>query len=377
MPDHALLSPSSAHRWLQCTPSAVLEESFTNQSSSAAEEGTAAHALCEYKIKKAIGERCTKPVSEADTAEMQECSDAYAEFVLERYEQAKVRCRDPLLLIEQKVDFSAYVKDGFGTADCIIVSDHTLQIIDFKYGQGVLVDAYENPQMKCYALGALEMYNALYDLKEVVMTIFQPRRDNVSEYTLSVAELLTWAEEVLKPKAEQAIRGKGEFAAGGWCRFCRAKAVCRKRAEENMRLAELEFKPPSLLTDREIEDVLKTLPMLTKWAEDVFSYAAEAAIHHGKEWRGFKVVEGRSVRKYKDETAVIAQAQSHGYTDIFQTRLISMTAMQKLMGKKKFEEILGGLIIKSPGKLTLVPETDKRIKVNMLSVNNEFKQEEI
>lgn len=377
MPDHALLSPSSAHRWLQCTPSAVLEESFANQSSSAAEEGTAAHALCEYKIKKAIGERCTKPVSEVDTAEMQECSDAYAEFVLERYEQAKVRCRDPLLLIEQKVDFSAYVKDGFGTADCIIVSDNTLQIIDFKYGQGVLVDAYENPQMKCYALGALEMYNALYDIKEVVMTIFQPRRDNVSGYTLSVAELLTWAERVLKPKAEQAIRGKGEFAAGGWCRFCRAKAVCRKRAEENMRLAELEFKPPSLLTDREIEDVLKTLPMLTKWAEDVFSYAAEAAIHHGKEWRGFKVVEGRSVRKYKDETAVIAQAQSHGYTDIFQTRLISMTAMQKLMGKKKFEEILGGLISKSPGKLTLVPETDKRIQVNRLSVNNEFKQEEI
>jgi hypothetical protein len=354
-----------------------LEESFTNQSSSAAEEGTAAHALCEYKIKKAIGERCTKPVSEADTVEMQECSDAYAEFVLERYEQAKGRCRDPLLLIEQKVDFSAYVKDGFGTADCIIVSDNTLQIIDFKYGQGVLVDAYENPQMKCYALGALEMYNALYDIKEVVMTIFQPRRDNVSGYTLSVAELLTWAERVLKPKAEQAIRGKGEFAAGDWCRFCRAKAVCRKRAEENMRLAELEFKPPSLLTDREIEDVLKTLPMLTKWAEDVFSYAAEAAIHHGKEWRGFKVVEGRSIRKYKDETAVIAQAQSHGYTDIFQTRLISMTAMQKLMGKKKFEEILGGLISKSPGKLTLVPETDKRIQVNRLSVNNEFKQEEI
>ncbi|WP_288863325.1 DUF2800 domain-containing protein [uncultured Megasphaera sp.] len=377
MSDHALLSPSSAHRWLQCTPSAVLEESFANQSSSAAEEGTAAHALCEYKIKKAIGERCTKPVSEADTVEMQECSDAYAEFVLERYEQAKGRCRDPLLLIEQKVDFSAYVKDGFGTADCIIVSDNTLQIIDFKYGQGVLVDAYENPQMKCYALGALEMYNALYDIKEVVMTIFQPRRDNVSGYTLSVAELLTWAERVLKPKAEQAIRGKGEFAAGDWCRFCRAKAVCRKRAEENMRLAELEFKPPSLLTDREIEDVLKTLPMLTKWAEDVFSYAAEAAIHHGKEWRGFKVVEGRSIRKYKDETAVIAQAQSHGYTDIFQTRLISMTAMQKLMGKKKFEEILGGLISKSPGKLTLVPETDKRIQVNRLSVNNEFKQEEI
>lgn len=377
MSDHALLSPSSAHRWLQCTPSAVLEESFANQSSSAAEEGTAAHALCEYKIKKAIGERCTKPVSEADTVEMQECSDAYAEFVLERYEQAKGRCRDPLLLIEQKVDFSAYVKDGFGTADCIIVSDNTLQIIDFKYGQGVLVDAYENPQMKCYALGALEMYNALYDIKEVVMTIFQPRRDNVSGYTLSVAELLTWAERVLKPKAEQAIRGKGEFAAGYWCRFCRAKAVCRKRAEENMRLAELEFKPPSLLTDREIEDVLKTLPMLTKWAEDVFSYAAEAAIHHGKVWRGFKVVEGRSIRKYKDETAVIAQAQSHGYTDIFQTRLISMTAMQKLMGKKKFEEILGGLISKSPGKLTLVPETDKRIQVNRLSVNNEFKQEEI
>lgn len=375
MISHALLSPSSAHRWLNCIPSALLEEKFENTTSQAAEEGTAAHAFCEYKLKKALGRSCEKPVSDFDSGDMQECSDAYVDFVLERYEQAKLSCQDPILLIEQQVDFSAYVKDGFGTADCIIVSDDSLQVIDFKYGQGVLVDAYENPQMKCYALGALAIYDLLYDIKEVVMTIFQPRRDNVSSFTLPVSDLVTWAEDVLKPRAELAIKGEGEFEAGDWCRFCRAKAVCRKRAEENLKLAELEFKPPALLTDSEIEEVLALIPTLTKWADDVLAYATDSAINHGKEWAGFKVVEGRSIRKYKDETAVIEQAKAHGYTDIFKTSLITLTEMQKLMGKKKFEEILGDLIIKPPGKLTLVPESDKRAKVNVSNVNQEFKEE--
>ena len=180
---------------------------------------------------------------------------------------------------------------------------------------------------------------------------------------------------MLKPKAELAIKGEGEFCAGDWCRFCRAKATCRKRAEENLKLAEFEFKPPSVLTDSEIEEVLTLIPQLTKWADDVLAYATDSAINHGKEWSGFKLVEGRSVRKFKDETAVIEKAKAHGFTDIFKTSLIGLTEMQKLMGKKKFEDILGDLVIKPSGKLTLVPESDKRAKVNVSNVNQEFKKE--
>ena len=273
MTRHALLSPSSAHRWIKCTPSAVLEEKFENTTSTAAEEGTAAHAWCEYKLNKLLNRPCEKPSTEYDSNEMQEYSDAYVDFVMEKYEQAKLNCQDPILLIEQKVDFSAYVPDGFGTADCIIVGEKTLQVIDFKYGQGVLVDAYENPQMKCYALGALTLFDSLYEIQSVEMSIFQPRRDNVSTFTLPVTELISWAESVLKPKAELAIKGEGEFEAGDWCRFCRAKATCRKRAEENLKLAELEFKPPSLLTDSEIEEVLKTMNMYTRDIEQLLNKA--------------------------------------------------------------------------------------------------------
>ena len=217
MSKHALLSPSSSHRWMNCTPSAMLEAEFENKSSQAAEEGTAAHAFCEHKLKKALRMRSKRPVSDYDSDEMQEHTDAYVEFVLEQLEIAKQTCKDPIILIEQKVDFSDYVPDGFGTADCLIVSDDKLHIIDFKYGLGVLVEAEENPQMKCYALGALAIYDSLYDITEVSMSIFQPRRENVSTWTVPVEDLRTWAEEELKPKAEMAIRGEGAFCAGEWC----------------------------------------------------------------------------------------------------------------------------------------------------------------
>ena len=193
MTKHSILSPSSSHRWLNCTPSAVLELEFENTSSAAAEEGTAAHDFCEHKLKKALKMRSKRPVSDYDSDEMQECTDAYVDFVLEQYELAKQKCKDPAILIEQKVDFSEFVPDGFGTADCLIVSDDTLSIIDFKYGQGVLVDAYDNSQMKCYALGALSIYESLYDIKEVSMSIFQPRRENVSTWIISASELKKWA----------------------------------------------------------------------------------------------------------------------------------------------------------------------------------------
>ena len=372
MADHAVLSASGSHRWLNCTPSARLELEFENTGSEAAREGTAAHALCEHKLKRALHMRSRRPVSDYDSDEMEECTDAYAEFVMEQYEAAKQVCKDPVVLIEQRLDFSCYVPDGFGTGDCLIISDDRLHIIDFKYGMGVLVEAEDNPQMKLYALGALAVYDALYDIREVSMTIFQPRRENVSTWTVPVEDLKAWAENELKPRAKMAYDGEGEYLPGEWCTFCRAAVRCRARAEEKLKLAQTEFRMPPLLTDAEIEEILAVLPDLTKWANEIAAYALDAALNHGKEWNGFKVVEGRSVRKYRDEAAVAEAAKEAGYKDIYRQSLIPLTEMQKLMGKDKFEEILGGLIYKAPGKPTLVPKSDKRPAMNVTNAINEF-----
>ena len=374
MGNHAILSASSSHRWLHCLPSARLELEFENTNGEAAKEGTAAHALSEHKLKKALRIRSKRPTSEYDSDEMEECTDAYVDFIMEQVELARKSCTDPIVLIEQRLDFSCYVPDGFGTGDCVIISDDRLHILDFKYGMGVLVDAEDNPQMKLYALGALEIYDSLYDIKEISMTIFQPRRENVSTWTVPVEELKAWAEEELKPKAAKAYQGEGEYMPGPWCTFCRASTRCRARADENLKLAQMEFKMPPLLTDSEIEEVLTILPDLTKWANEITAYATDAAVNHGKEWHGFKVVEGRSVRKYKDENAVAEKAVISGYKDIYRKSLIPMTEMQKLMGKTKFEEILGNLIYKPPGKPTLVPNSDKRPAMNVADAKNEFNE---
>ena len=374
MGNHAILSASSSHRWLHCLPSARLELEFENTNGEAAKEGTAAHAFSEHKLKKALRIRSKRPTSEYDSDEMEECTDAYVDFIMEQVELARKSCTDPIVLIEQRLDFSCYVPDGFGTGDCVIISDDRLHIVDFKYGMGVLVDAEDNPQMKLYALGALEIYDSLYDIKEISMTIFQPRRENVSTWTVPVEELKAWAEEELKPKAAKAYQGEGEYMPGPWCTFCRASTRCRARADENLKLAQMEFKMPPLLTDSEIEEVLTILPDLTKWANEITAYATDAAVNHGKEWHGFKVVEGRSVRKYKDENAVAEKAVISGYKDIYRKSLIPMTEMQKLMGKTKFEEILGNLIYKPPGKPTLVPNSDKRPAMNVADAKNEFNE---
>lgn len=372
MADHAVLSASGSHRWLNCTPSARLELEFENTGSEAAREGTAAHALCEHKLKRALHMRSRHPVSDYDSDEMEECTDAYVDFVMEQYEAAKQVCEDPVILIEQRLDFSCYVPDGFGTGDCLIISDDRLHIIDFKYGMGVLVEAEDNPQMKLYALGALAVYDALYDTREVSMTIFQPRRENVSTWTIPVEDLKAWAENELKPRAKMAYDGEGEYLPGEWCTFCRAAVRCRARAEEKLKLAQTEFRMPPLLTDAEIEDILAVLPDLTKWANEITAYALDTALNHGKEWNGFKVVQGRSVRKYRDEVAVAEAAKEAGYKDIYRQSLIPLTEMQSLMSKDKFEEILGGLITKAPGRPTLVPMSDKRPAMNVSNAINEF-----
>ena len=371
---HAILSASSSHRWLGCTPSARLEQEFADHETEAAAEGTAAHALCEHKLRKALKMRSKKPVSKYDCDEMDAYTDAYVQFVLEAISEAKQNCADPTVLIEQKLDFSCYVPDGFGTGDCLIVADKNLHIIDFKYGQGVLVDAEENPQMMLYALGALKLFDCLYDIETVSMSIFQPRRENVSTWTIAVSDLIDWAENTLIPKAELAFKGEGEYIPGAWCQFCKASVKCRARAEAKLELAKFEFAQPSLLSDEEIEEILGKLDDLTKWSNEIAAYAQEAAINHGKVWTGFKLVESRTNRKYTDEDAVIEAAKAAGYHDIFKQSLITITEMEKLMGKKTFAEILGAFIVKPQGKPTLVPASDKRPAILTTGAENDFSE---
>lgn len=369
---HAVLSASSSHRWLNCNPSARLELEFEDGETEAAAEGTAAHALCEHKLRRALKMRSKKPVSPYDCDEMDAYTDGYVQFVLEALEEAKQTCPDPQILIEQRLDFSCYVPDGFGTGDCLIVSDRQLHIIDFKYGQGVLVEAENNPQMMLYALGALRSFDFLYDVDTVAMTIYQPRRENVSTWTLSVSELKEWAETTLKPRAELAFNGEGEYVPGSWCQFCKAAARCRARAEAKLELARYEFARPPLLTDDEIEIILGKLDDLTKWAKELMAYAQDAAINHGKTWNGFKLVQSRTNRKYTDEEAVAEAAKAAGYCDIYRQSLIPITEMEKLMGKKTFAEVLGGMVEKPEGAPTLVPASDKRPAITSTGVEHDF-----
>ena len=364
MAKHAFLSASASHRWLNCPPSAKLSEGIPDQSSPYAQEGTDCHALCAYLVEKALGREAEDPTESLTyyNAEMQSCADEYCSYVMEQLEAAKKYCTDPMVFIEQRLDFSRYVENGFGTGDCIIVADQVLQIIDYKHGLGVLVEAEENSQMMCYALGALEAFDDLYDIDRITMTIFQPRRDNISTWSCSKKDLLSWAEEVLKPTAALAYEGKGEFKAGDHCQFCKAKATCRKRAEYNLELAKYDFAMPDTLDEMEIAAILPKIDQLISWGSDLKDYALVQA-QAGTHYEGFKVVEGRSNRKYIDEDQVASTVSAAGF-DPYEKKLLGVTAMSSLLGKKKFEELLGGLIYKPPGKPTLVPESDKRPAMN-------------
>ena len=368
---HALLSASSAHRWLHCPPSAKLTAGVTEAPSEAALQGTAAHALAEHKLRRALKQQSKRPVSKYEDDEMNTHTDDYVAYVLEQYEQAKQTTPGAVIYIEQHLDFSNVVPGGFGTGDCLIVADGTLHVIDLKYGLGVLVEAEWNPQMMLYAIGALALFDALYDIEQVALTIFQPRRENVSTWTISVTELNKWAEQTLKPAAELAAKGEGEFYAGAWCQFCRIASTCRARAETNLELAKFEFAPPAELSPAEVAKVLTQIPELTRWASDVQDYALSQALS-GEQYEGFKLVAGRSIRKYTDETAVAEAAKAAGYRDIYKRSLLTITAMEKLMGKKQFSEILGDLVVKPEGKPTLVPVTDKRPELQVSTAADDF-----
>ena len=368
MSAHAVLSASGSFRWLQCPPSALLERKFTDNTSEAAAKGSAAHALAEHKLRRALKMRSKKPISTYDCDEMDGYTDGYVEFVLE---QAGY-CPNSKVLIEQKLDISKYVPDGFGTADCIIVADRILRVIDLKYGTGVVVSAEENPQMKLYALGALGLFEDLYDIDDVSMSIYQPRRENVSTYTIDREALCQWADAVLKPTARLAYNGGGEYQPGAHCQFCRAAVRCRARADEQLKLAASEFALPPLLSDDEISGLLGNLDDIVAWANSIKEYALHSALQ-GKIWEGWKLCEGRSNRRYKDEDAVAKAAQEAGYNDIYKHSLITITDMERLMTKKKFNEILGAFIEKPPGKPVLVPECDKRPELN--TAKNDFMED--
>lgn len=370
---HALLSASSSERWLRCPPSARLCESYEDKGSDYAAEGTDAHTLCEYKLRRALGMEAEDPTENLTwfNEEMADCATGYATYVLEQVEAAKQTCADPVIMIEQRVDFSRWVASGFGTADCLIIADGTMKIIDYKHGRGIMVDATENPQMQCYALGALELFDGIYDIDTVRMTIYQPRRDNVSTYELSKDELYHWAVEVLKPTADLAFTGDGNFLCGEWCGFCKAKHDCRARADANLELARYDFKLPPLLTDEDIEDILSKVDDLVAWAADIKEYALQQAIS-GKAWNGWKLVEGRSNRKYTNDSAV-ADAVSKAGFDPYERKVLAVTSMQKLLGKSRFDELLAAYIEKPQGKPTLVPESDKRPAMN--TAKNDFMEE--
>lgn len=345
--EHAILSASSANRWLHCPPSARLGESYEDKGNDYAAEGTDPHSLCEYKLRKALGQKAKNPTKNLSwySEEMEDRATGYAAYILEQVEAAKQTCADPVVLIEQRVDFSRWVEQGFGTADCVVIADGTL--------------------------GALELFDDIYDIDTVSMTIYQPRRQNISTCELSKDELYRWAEEVLKPTAALAFAGDGNYLCSEWCGFCKAKHECRVRAEANLSLAQHDFKLPPLLTDTEIEVILSRVDELVAWASDIKEYALRQAVS-GKEWNGWKLVEGRSNRKYTNEVAVI-QAVSEAGFDPYEKKLLGITALQKLLGKTRFDELLTSFIEKPQGKPALVPESDKRPAMN--NAKNDFMEE--
>ena len=371
---HALLSASGASRWMACTPSARLEQQFENKTSEYAAEGTLAHELGELKLRKELEGLSTrtynskvKKIQEDKlyTADMPDYVDMYVETCLERVSEAKAKTSDALFKIEQRLDFSEWVPKGFGTGDFVIIADGTMEVCDLKYGKGVLVSADNNKQMMLYALGAISEFSFLYDIEKVRMTIIQPRLDNISTFEVTVEELLKWAEEFVRPKAELAIKGEGEFFSGDHCRFCRAKAVCRARADKNLELAKYDFQEPPTMDNNDIAYVLSKVDELVNWASDVKEYALESTLK-GEEFDGFKIVEGRSNRKWSSEEDVAKTLIAEGFQEsmIYTRKLHGISKIEAAIGKKEVKRLLSDYIIKPVGKPTLVPITDKREPYN-------------
>lgn len=348
-----------------------MEEAVEEEESEYAREGSFAHSLAELYlayhlnlIKKSEFNKRLKELRQNPfySQELDDYVKAYIYFAIEQINEARSRTKDAVVLLEMKLDYSTWVPEGFGTGDLVIVTDDVLEVIDFKYGRGISVLAEGNPQMRLYALRALNQFGCLYEINTVRMTIVQLRLDSISTHEMTVDEIANWGEAVVKPIADLAFKGEGDFKPGEHCRFCRVRSTCRARAEMNMKLACYDFKEPPLLTDEEIVEVLDAADEYMKWISHVQSYALEQAVNSGKQWPGYKLVEGRSYRKYVDQAKVAEVLISAGYSEeqIYERVLLGITKMEKAVGKKQFNELLAGLLEKPPGKVKLAPESDKR-----------------
>lgn len=373
MGKHARFSPSKGKQYLKCTASLLLEEQFPDEESPYAAEGTAGHELAEHLIKKYLKMRTKWPVSEYYTDGLMDAVEEYVSYVTGQIEEAGRECADAVFLVEYRVDLTSFVPDCFGTADMVIITDKKVHVIDLKLGQGVRVEAEENCQLMIYALGILQIADSLFDVDKVELTIVQPRLDSISDWEVSADALREWGSSVFVPKAQEALSGNGEFSPGAeTCRFCKARFNCRARSEYFLEEAKHEFKEPELLSDEEMAEVLSKADALKKWVDEVYAYAQNEAAENRKEWPGFKLVLGKANRRYTDEDDVIHAAKAAGYEDIFKTSLIGVTEMERLMGKKRFSEVLGALVYKPQGKLTLVPDSDKREPVNLDTASDDF-----
>ena len=385
---HALLSASGASRWLQCPPSARLEEKFEESSPSTssvyADEGTLAHEFGDLNLRKAAG-RISDSVFDKEikelrkhplySSEMEGEVDKYVTYVWEAFAEAKQKTPDAVLMIEERLDFSHLVEQGFGTGDAGVIADGVLEIIDLKYGKGIRVEAEENPQLMLYGSGALRSFELMYDIHTIKMTIVQPRLDHISSWEISVKDLVNWGEKIVKPAAAKAYEGKGVQEAGDHCKWCKVKAMCATLAAKNVALARHEFKDPYLLTEKQLIEVYKQQPMLVDWVNAVSEYLLAEALK-GKQWPGYKIVEGRSPRKWMDEEKVIATlGLSHDPKDFMVSKLAGIPAIEKLLGTKDFHALLGERVLLPPGKPTLVPESDKRPAMRIEQAKLDFKDE--
>ena len=372
---HAVLSASGAEKWLNCPPSARLEESYPDTSSPYAKEGTLAHEIAEFKTRNYFIETLPKRTftsklnkfkkDELYQNEMDEYTESYLEYIKE---VAMKYPSKPYIALEKKIDFSKYVPDGYGTCDCILIHGNDMHIIDFKYGKGVPVSAENNSQLMLYALGALEAYSMLYQIETVHLSIFQPRLDNISCFEISAANLLSWTIEEVEPKAKLAYDGIGDFKAGEHCRFCKAQAQCRAKAESIISVFPVK-EDPALLTDDEIGLILAKAKELVSWSNAVEDYALNAILS-GKEIQGWKAVEGRSVRVFSDADKAFEKIVESGTPEemLYERKPLSLSQIEKLLGKKEFESIVSSFVIKPQGKPTLAPSDDKRPVFNKADV---------
>ncbi|AQY50484.1 phage-associated protein [Listeria weihenstephanensis FSL R9-0317] len=381
MPDvHAKLSASGSSRWLNCTPSISLEAKFPEQEGGGifAREGTLAHSFGELILQRFNREiDKAKYIRKLNLLKKHELYDetmidhveVYTTVVIEKFQAAHAADPDAVLSIEQRLDYSGWARGGFGTGDAVIVGNGVVEIVDLKYGKGVPVFAEENSQLMLYGLGAYNAFELGYDLHTVKMTIVQPRLDSITEFEMEVSDLLDWADNVVRPAALLADKGEGEQVPGSWCTFCKAKAICKARAEANLAFTTYNFKDPRLMQPEEIGAVLKQAAELGKWADDVKKFALKEAEAKGIKFPGWKLVEGKSNRKYVDEETVLGALELEGYSedDLMNKKLKGLGDLEKMVGKKRVVMILGDLIVKPPGRPTLAVESDKRREISLKS----------